>query len=223
MAVIACFGLISAACSGREPPDGGDFDATLGDAISERTDVLRLDIQYFDVLDVPDDVPIFEDAACGANFRRHDEDPGMHLPPDADLRWPTNPPSSGPHYEDPARWGIYHSVVPRGNWVHSIEHGGVAVLYRCSGACETLRAQLEAFVRALPPEPICVGGEFARRVLLTEDPLIDTMVAAAAWGWTYRADCFDAASLAAFVQRRTGRGPKSSCTGGTYPPIGSDM
>jgi hypothetical protein len=214
--------LCAAACTSTERPPGDDVNS---DFVTDLPafDVIRRDVIFQDVLDVPDDVAIFEDAPCGARFARHDEDPGQHVPPDAMPSWPTNPPTSGPHYEATARWGVHRTVIPRGYWVHNLEHGGVAVLYRCESGCDALRAQLEAFVRALPAEPICISQEFHRRVLLTPDPLIETTIAAAAWGWSYRSDCFDAPSLEAFVLRRTGRGTKNLCADGTFPPAGSDL
>jgi hypothetical protein len=172
--------------------------------------------------DVPNDGPIFVDAGCNATYMRHDEQPGAHVPPDAGITWTTNPPSSGNHFDEWARWGIHRVVIPRGYWVHNLEHGGVAVLYRCNGDCNATRAQLEAVVRALEPEPQCTGSGVARRILLTEDPLLDVPVAAASWGWTYRADCVDPGSLEAFVRRRTGMAPEDVCAEGTYPPLATD-
>src|SRR5439155_25339824 len=108
-------------------------------------------------------------------------------------------------------------VVPRGHWVHNLEHGGVAVLYRCDGNCGPTRAALEAFVRSLPPEAACAGSGVARRIVLTQDPLLAVPVAAASWGWTYRARCVDAPSLTAFVLARTGHAPEDFCSEGSYP------
>lgn len=142
-----------------------------------------------------------------------------HHPVGTELTWSTNPPSSGPHYVLWARWGVHQQPVPRGYWVHNLEHGGVAVLYRCGADCATVRAQLESLVRSLPGEPMClpVGRDLPRRVLLTEDPELDVPVAAAAWGYTYRAGCVDPASLRAFVLDRTGHAPEDTCAEGSYP------
>jgi hypothetical protein len=166
-------------------------------------------------------VPIFTDAACGAMYQRHNPEPGVHVEVGTTITWNTNPPSSGAHFPIWARWGVHNAVLPRGHWVHNLEHGGVAVLYRCDGDCTNLRRQLENFVRSLPPEPVCLRDDagVARRVLLTEDPLLDrsVTVAAAAWGYTYRARCFDRDSLEAFVLQLTGRGPEDFCSEGSVP------
>lgn len=171
--------------------------------------------------DAPDsDPPLFVDAGCGATYASFTPAMGVHVPPDASIMWTTNPPSSGDHYPFWARWGMHSTYVPRGYWVHNLEHGGVAVLYRCESDCDALRAQLAAFVASLPPEAQCVmemDGGPTFRIIVTEDPEIDSPIAAAAWGYTYHANCFDAPSLRAFVLGRVGHGPEDSCAEGFYP------
>ncbi len=196
--------------AGNEQYDGSGIDGGVRDAPG-------FDVRRYDVPDVNFDGPIFEDAACGATFMRFDEQPGMHLDADASIVWTTNPPSSGDHFGDWARWGIHNEIVPRGNWVHNLEHGGVVVLYRCDGDCTATRNALVAFVQSIEPEAACIGTGVPRRIVLTQDPLLDVPVAAASWGWTYRANCVDTDSLGAFVRRRTGHAPEDFCTEGTYP------
>jgi hypothetical protein len=50
------------------------------------------------------------------------------------------PPSSGDHYDQPAGYGFFQREIPVGNWVHTLEHGGIVVLYRpdlCDQNCQT--------------------------------------------------------------------------------------
>lgn len=158
------------------------------------------------------------EVGCGARYEQHPPDPGLHVEPDASITWSTNPPSSGTHFAVWARWGIHQEIVPRGHYVHNLEHGGVAVLYRCIAPdCRPTQTALEALVRGLPPEPRCTGSGVPRRIVLTEDPLIDSPVAAASWGFTYRADCFDEGSLRAFILAHTGMAPEDECAEGAYP------
>ena len=39
------------------------------------------------------------------------------------------PPSSGPHYAQPAPWGIYPDSIKETILVHNLEHGGIVVQY----------------------------------------------------------------------------------------------
>lgn len=162
--------------------------------------------------------PIFTEAGCGAQYQRVPEQGAIHVDTDASITWNSNPPSSGNHFPIWARWGVHSEQVPRGYYVHNEEHGGVILLYRCSAPdCAQIRSQLETFVSTLPGEPQCASSGVARRVILTEDPLIPTPIAAAAWGYVYTADCFDEPSLRAFVTARIGRGPEQVCGDGFYP------
>ena len=160
-------------------------------------------------------------ASCNAQERNVATQDSPHVDPSAGpIAWLTNPPSSGPHYPTWARWGAWPSV-PRGYWLHSLEHGGVAMLYRCpSGVCEPVRDALVAAANGIPTDRACMPDDAAParvRVVITVDNEIATPVAAAAWGWLYRADCVDAPSLRRFYADHAGRAPEDFCADGSYP------
>jgi hypothetical protein len=174
----------------------------------------------------PDEV--VEEGPCGARIARVADEAGIHVAQGSALTFSSNPPATGAHYGVWAPWArVYDGPVPRGNWVHNLEHGGVALLYRCPAGCPEVVAGLGALGRGLPQDPLCQGvapeaSAINARWLLTPDPLLPdgVQVAAAAWGWTYRAACLDAASLRAFVQARYARAPEDTCADGAiaWPP-----
>lgn len=43
----------------------------------------------------------------------------------------SNPPTSGPHYEEPVAAGVYSTEYADENLIHSLEHGYVIVSYNC--------------------------------------------------------------------------------------------
>lgn len=47
----------------------------------------------------------------------------------SDPKWTTDPPTSGPHNEQPAVWGSYEDPVALAQTVHNLEHGGVVIHY----------------------------------------------------------------------------------------------
>jgi hypothetical protein len=49
--------------------------------------------------------------------------------PNANVDYNSFPPSSGPHYAQPAPWGIYPDSVKQTILVHNLEHGGVVIQY----------------------------------------------------------------------------------------------
>jgi hypothetical protein len=63
------------------------------------------------------------------------------------------PPSSGNHYPTPLPAGTYATAQPLGNWVHSLEHGYIVVVFRCTDLeCKDLNSQAETIMKSLPTE-----------------------------------------------------------------------
>ena len=139
----------------------------------------------------------------------------QHVAQNTPIDWSTNPPTSGMHYPVWAKWDRQYTTLPRGNWVHNLEHGGVVFAYRCDAGCE-MAATLARIVNALPDDPACVAP-IRHRALVVLDPLLpnDGDVAAVAWGTYYLGTCADEASLAAFYTSRFGRAPEDFCADGS--------
>jgi len=56
--------------------------------------------------------------------------PPAHLQnPDAPVNYNSFPPSSGPHYQQPAPWGVYPDSIKQTILVHNLEHGGIVIQY----------------------------------------------------------------------------------------------
>jgi hypothetical protein len=156
-------------------------------------------------------------AGCPAAIESPPLLPAVHVPIGTDIQWCSNPPSSGPHYPIWAAYQAYDAAVPRGYYVHDLEHGAVVFLYKCGDAgCPNVVAALHAAADAIPNDPLCdADGGVRVRAVITSDPLLDVPVAAAAWGWTYKAQCVDLAALTAFARQHYGQGPESFCSNGT--------
>lgn len=162
--------------------------------------------------------PLLTDAgACGVTTGQYPPTSANHVPEDTTLTFVSNPPCGGDHFGSWATWGVHDVAVPRGNWIHNLEHGGVVFLYRCASraACPDLAAKLEALAQALPADPACVSP-VRNRIVVTPDPNLPEGVqfAAAAWGYNLVARCFDEDAFRGFYTRRFGRGPESTCAEG---------
>jgi hypothetical protein len=192
------------------------------------------------------DGPWFPEASCFVRIDSPALQPGNHVPIYNDegglnqiTTWDSNPPSSGDHYPIWAAFQEYDAAVPRGYYVHDLEHGAIDFLYKCSddgGApdagdaggdagdggdagltgCAALVDGLRQAVASIPTDPLCdVDSGLRVRFVITPDPLIDHPVAAAAWGWTYNADCVDLATLEAFAKAHYAQGTENFCANGT--------
>ena len=140
-----------------------------------------------------------------------------------------NPPIGGPHYWVWANWGIHEEIVPRGYWVHNLEHGGVVFLYR-PDAPQAIKDALIRVYNAIPPEQDCVDQGFPnRRVLVTADPLLDTPWAVTVsgpedpycvgFGYYIKGDCIASEqALVDFAVQRRDMEVETICDEGAYPP-----
>ncbi len=165
-------------------------------------------------------VPVVDAGACGVTTAQVAVASALHVEQGSALTHASNPPAGGDHYPFWTRWGVYETPVPRGNWIHNLEHGGVALLYRCPdrASCPELAAKVEALAASLPQDPVCATEvpPIRNRVVVTPDPELPegVEVAAAAWGYTLIARCFDGSALRTFYMERFGRAPEDFCADG---------
>ncbi|HEY5243046.1 MAG TPA: DUF3105 domain-containing protein [Polyangiaceae bacterium] len=187
---------VVASCGGHQAEGGGGDDASPG-----------LDGGVY-----------FPDASCFVEIDSPPLLPALHVPIGSTIEWDSNPPSSGPHFPIWAAYQAYTSPVPRGYYVHDEEHGAIVLLYQCDdAACPDVAAALQSVSDAIPDDPLCAAaGQGVRvRTVITPDPLIDVPIAAAAWGWVYKAQCVDLPTLTAFAMQHYAQGPEVLCADGT--------
>ncbi len=115
--------------------------------------------------------------AAGCTLESKPAQPGDHtaaIDAKDDPKWNTDPPTSGPHYPNPAIFGAYDSPVQIAQAVHNLEHGGVFIFYGEDVPEETV-SQLESFYNEDPtglllaPKPD-LGDEIALGAWVTPDP-----------------------------------------------------
>lgn len=92
-----------------------------------------------------------------------------------------NPPSSGCHNATPTAWGVYgtQDTIDPTVFVHNLEHGGIVLVYKCSGSeCDTFLKSTQDLFASLPKEPIFKEVKF----VATPDQGIPMKAAVLAWG-----------------------------------------
>jgi hypothetical protein len=171
-------------------------------------------------VDATEDHEVVDAGACNVRLDTPPIAASPHVPEGTVITYNSNPPSSGPHYPIWANYQEFTQPVDDGYLVHSMEHGGVLLLYKCdadASACADTVAALRAVRDAVPDDPNC-DPSIRVRIIIAPRPANDVAVAAAAWGNTYRADCVDAPSLAAFITAHYAQGPESLCASGMLFP-----
>lgn len=132
------------------------------------------------------------------------------------------PPASGPHYgtapDGPIDFRYYgpgETTKPEG-WVHNLEHGGMVVLYRCSGSCDQATLdQLQQFEANLPASPICGLPDWA---VVTRFDQMDAPVAVIVWDRVLFQQKVDTTQLLGFFKRYADRGPEQQCSPASASP-----
>jgi hypothetical protein len=148
---------------------------------------------------------------AGEDFSREMPQEGAtHVAEGAEVSYQSNPPTSGSHWSDPLRDGVYQSEKPDEALVHSLEHGRIWISYRPNIGEETIQA-LEDLARS------------EHRIILTPREANDSDIALAAWA---RLDTFnlsedgtfDAQRVLDFIARYRDQGPEyvPQMTGKTY-------
>jgi hypothetical protein len=136
-----------------------------------------------------------------------------HVAIGTDVAYQSNPPSSGNHYPVWADYASYTETVPRGYWVHDLEHGAVVLLHRPDAGSEVIDA-LRAAYDAIPLDPKCTH----RRVVLTPDPLMPQPFAVVSWGFRMLCDVVDESAILDFVALHRDHGRESICSQGGFHP-----
>lgn len=152
---------------------------------------------------------------CSVVVESHTPDAGIHVTECSHIDYSTNPPCSGMHYPVWCAYQSYDFPMPRGYWVHGLEHGAVVITYNCPGGCADEVAHVQAMIDGLPADPRCTAAGLTHQIILTPDPLLDTRWAMSSWGSTLRATCVDTAAFGQFYTDHFGHAPEDTCSNGT--------
>jgi Protein of unknown function (DUF3105) len=158
--------------------------------------------------------------AVGCTVKTVDALAGVHsitTPEGTSSEWNTSPPTSGPHYELPAKWGGYTDPLNPAQFVHNLEHGGIFIQYGEDVSAATI-ADLTAFYE-----------EHQNGTLLAPLAGLGSKIALGAWttdpgsepvnGTARLATCtaFDEPAFAAFFSAYQFKGPERFPASGLLP------
>ena len=140
-----------------------------------------------------------------------DEGKATHLDPSTQPTYKFYPPTSGSHYSvpgsAPAPWQTVDNLV-EGQFVHNLEHGGIAILYDCpSGSdCATLKDKLTNYVKNLAPAEPSFGE--VKIVMTPYSHGMQKKVALVAWHFVEFLDGYDQNAITRFYENHVNQGPE---------------
>lgn len=135
---------------------------------------------------------------------------GEHTAPltaTSDPKWNTDPPTSGPHNEQPAVYGSYEDPVPLAQTTHNLEHGGIVIHY----GKDVPAAEVDKVRSFYTDDP--------NGLIVAPLPKLGNKIALSAWttkgeadlkGQGFLATCpaFDDDAFSAFVSEHRFKGPE---------------
>ncbi len=152
-----------------------------------------------------------------------------HVPVGTRVKYTFCPPASGQHYSatgagpiQPKLYSPNDATVPQ-NWVHNMEHGGLVLLYRCTGSdtgCgDADQAAFRDFVSTFPDSPIC---HIPKGLISPVVARFDDMAypyAALVWDYVLPLTKFDAEAVIQFFKDRAETvNPEPQCSPATPSP-----
>lgn len=142
-----------------------------------------------------------------------DEGPATHITPGTSWNYKFYPPTSGPHWlvpgSAPAPWQDTTETLAEGQFVHNLEHGGIAILYNCptGDGCSTLKSQLENYVKNLAPQEPNFNEV---KVVMTpySTGMGSHRIALVAWHYIMFLDSYDQNAITQFYENHVDQGPE---------------
>ncbi|MCY3887976.1 MAG: DUF3105 domain-containing protein [Chloroflexi bacterium] len=132
-----------------------------------------------------------------------DELGSEHLVAGTSFSYPITPPAGGPHWEIPARCGIYADPIPYEALVHTTEHGAIIMYYDPAAWTPATVAQFEALARE-----ILNGGDRFVLAPAPASPPFPRPIVLATWGYLLFLDEFEPNTIREFVDEFENEGPE---------------
>lgn len=107
----------------------------------------------------------------------------------------SNPPTSGPHYEEAAKWGIYQTELPDEQVLHNLEHGGIWISYTNIDA--DTKTKIENMARRYP-----------NKMIVTPRAKNDSKIALASWSRLQKLEAFDETIIVNFIKSNKNQSPE---------------
>lgn len=139
-----------------------------------------------------------EAAGC-TDVVEYDSEGRDHVGQGEQQEYETNPPTSGPHFAQPAPWGSYRETVEPETLVHNLEHGGIVIHYKNLSDSEV--DALDSLV-----------DSYQNGVISNPNDSIDANVALASWTRAMECDEYSAEAIQGYIEQYCNQGPEKLTT-----------
>ena len=130
-----------------------------------------------------------------------------HVPLGEEVKYVTNPPTSGKHYEDWTRSGVYDSPKDDRNLVHSLEHGYVIMSYKCSEGSSESSEDCKAHHDQLAK---IYEQKGKKKLIVLPRPNLDTNFVLTSWDYIDKFNDFDKGRIEKFIDAHLNQGPEKT-------------
>lgn len=148
-----------------------------------------------------------------------------HVQIGTQVNYNSNPPTSGPHYDDWIRAGVYETGKDDRNLVHSLEHGYVVMHYKCNLGNQSIKEEATPSAGAtssatLDTKQQCEERKSKlaqiyekkgkRKLIVVPRSNIDNNFALTAWTYIDKFNDFDSQRIEKFIDAHLNQGPEKT-------------
>ncbi len=123
----------------------------------------------------------------------------------------TELPTSGPHFSQPATWGVSDIEIPDEQWIHNLEHGGVVVTYKPDLPAKDID-ELRIIVSNLTMRDEQTSKK-GFKVVLTPRASNKSAIQLSSWGYNLSLDAVDKTKIQQFYRDRPNTAPEANAAG----------
>lgn len=119
--------------------------------------------------------------------------------------------TSGDHYGEWTRAGVYETPLDDGNLIHSLEHGYVIISYRCSGQSSeaSQSAKLDSQCEDTKNQLVSIYEKKGKRkLIIVPGSQMSTKITLYAWNYLLKLDQFDEEKITQFIDTHRDQGPE---------------
>ena len=125
----------------------------------------------------------------------------QHVPAGTALTFNHYPPSSGNHFDQAQPGGFYTQNVPEGNWIHSLEHGFVTILYKPTLSDDD-KNRLRTYANTAQRSKYNTN-----KLIVVPYERMEAPITVVAWGFELPLQSVDSDRISRFVRARMDKGP----------------